>query len=113
MIEIWCERLDLTYSIVKDSETETVFKIWNIRLEKNISVDEFIKSAEKVHEKFPEITTGDMDDIWCEYKKPKPKACQHMYTKGKNTNTQCTTKVKGEGDYCSKHRKKVNYQIQP
>jgi hypothetical protein len=33
------------------------------------------------------------------------KICQPMYTKGKKANTQCTTKVKGKGDYCSKNSK--------
>ncbi|CCV02436.1 hypothetical protein IIV31_064L [Armadillidium vulgare iridescent virus] len=34
------------------------------------------------------------------------KVCQHRFVKGKNANTQCTIKVKGEGDFCSKHKEK-------
>ena len=32
------------------------------------------------------------------------KTCQHMYIKGQKANTQCKVKVKGDSDYCSKHR---------
>ena len=32
------------------------------------------------------------------------KTCQHMYKKGQNANTQYKVKVKGDSDYCSKHR---------
>lgn len=35
------------------------------------------------------------------------KECQHMYVKGKNAGTKCTTTVKGEGNYCSKHKSKA------
>jgi hypothetical protein len=43
-----------------------------------------------------------MFELW---EKHKAKTCQHMYIKGKNVNTQCTVKAKGEGSYCGKHRK--------
>ena len=33
------------------------------------------------------------------------KTCEHVYIKGKNANTQCKTKIKGSGEYCSKHKK--------
>ena len=32
------------------------------------------------------------------------KTCKHMYIKGQKANTQCKVKVKGDSDYCSKHR---------
>lgn len=42
-------------------------------------------------------------------KKPAPKkegkVCLHRYIKGKNANSQCTTMVKGDGEFCSKHKK--------
>jgi hypothetical protein len=66
LFEIWFEQLNLHYSISNDSETKTVFKKCNTHLE-SISVDEFIQFSEKIHEKFPEITTGDLYDIWCEF----------------------------------------------
>jgi hypothetical protein len=40
-------------------------------------------------------------------KKDAGKECHHMYIKGKNANTKCTTIVKGDGNYCSKHKQKV------
>jgi len=38
--------------------------------------------------------------------KHKPKTCEHMYIKGWRANTQCIITVKGEGYYCSKHKRK-------
>lgn len=38
--------------------------------------------------------------------KPEPKQCKYRYIKGANANTICPTKVKGEGDLCSKHKGK-------
>ena len=32
--------------------------------------------------------------------------CHHMYIKGKNSGTKCVTTVKGDGNYCSKHKQK-------
>lgn len=37
--------------------------------------------------------------------KKEGKVCLHRYIKGKNANSQCTTMVKGDGDFCSKHKK--------
>jgi hypothetical protein len=37
--------------------------------------------------------------------KKEGKVCLHRYIKGKNANSQCTTMVKGEGEFCSKHKK--------
>jgi len=34
-----------------------------------------------------------------------PKTCKHKFRKGKKADTQCTIKVKGSSDYCSKHKK--------
>jgi len=92
----------------------------------NLINKKILKFAKKVHEEFPQIPINDMLAIWCkqqgipfstfggfefpekefitedEEPKQKKKICQHMYTKGRNMNTQCTTKVK-RGDYCSKH----------
>lgn len=51
---------------------------------------------------------NDMCDIWCEHKESKPKFCQHMYIKGQKANTLCTVKIKGEGNYCSRHGKSRN-----
>ena len=31
------------------------------------------------------------------------KTCQHIHIKGNNANTQCKTKVKEKGYYCSRH----------
>lgn len=41
-----------------------------------------------------------------EESKPEPKQCKYRYIKGANANTICPTKVKGEGDFCSKHKGK-------
>jgi hypothetical protein len=37
--------------------------------------------------------------------KKEGKVCLHRYIKGKNANSQCTTMVKGDGEFCSKHKK--------
>jgi hypothetical protein len=34
--------------------------------------------------------------------------CKHIYTRGKKANSQCTTTVIGEGNYCYYHKKKRN-----
>jgi hypothetical protein len=40
-------------------------------------------------------------------KKSPGKECEHKYIKGKNAGTKCTTTVKGEGNFCSKHKVKT------
>lgn len=54
--------------------------------------------------------------IWCELQQicgfeypdepqQKPKTCKHVFKKGWKANTECKVKVKGDADYCSKHKK--------
>jgi hypothetical protein len=87
---------------------------------------EIRKFVEKVHEDFPQIKINNMLVIWREqqgipfctfggFEFPKDefiteeeqekKICQHICIKVQNANTQCTTKVKRKGHYCSKHSK--------
>jgi hypothetical protein len=83
---------------------------------------EIHKFAKRVNEEFPQISINEMLSIWCEQQQicgfeipsldedssvnaEKNKICQHMHTTGRKVNTQCTTKIKGIGDYCSKHSK--------
>ena len=53
-----------------------------------------------------------MLSIWCEIQGQgeeqvrNTKICGHVYIRGKNSKTQCKVKVKGDGDYCSKHKPK-------
>ncbi len=44
-------------------------------------------------------------------KKEPSKECQHMYVKVKMRVQKCTTTVKGEGNYCSKHKSKAALKI--
>jgi len=59
-----------------------------------------VKFILKVHEKFPENPLMELLKICTD----KPKICQHIYIKSPRANAQCTIKVKGEGDYCNKHK---------
>jgi hypothetical protein len=68
---------------------------------------------DNVNKKYPETSLVEMENMWRKQEFTVPydelehydefKQCQHMYIKGKNANTQCKTKVKRNGDYCSKH----------
>lgn len=68
---------------------------------------------------FPEIPVDALLAIWeepsvedpapTEINDPEPSGedpaptCKHNSPKGRNANTQCKTKIKGGGEYCSKH----------
>jgi hypothetical protein len=105
MFEIWCKQLNMDFDISKDfNEREIMLEFINTHPE-SITYDEFLKFSEKVNKKFPKISVDELKNIWIEYK---PKVCQHMLIKGKKVNTQCTTKVKGEGDYCYRHQPPKN-----
>jgi hypothetical protein len=94
----------------------------------NLINQENWKLVERVHEEVPQLQIHEMLSIWCELQqicgfefpdKQEPSAapeellrktdhytCEHVYIKGKNANTQCKVKVKGDGFYCSKHKPK-------
>jgi len=91
----------------------------------NLINQENRKLAERVHEEFPQIQIHEMlsklQQI-CGFEVPDKQepssapeevlrktgqyTCEHVYIKGKNANTQCKIKVKGDGFYCSKHKPK-------
>ena len=77
---------------------------------------EVLKFAQRVTEAFPQIPIDALLEIWCDqqemdiamYKNINPEedlTCKRKFLKGRNTNTQCKTKVKSGGEYCSKHKK--------
>jgi len=79
--------------------------------------EKVLKFAQRVNEAFPEIPINDLIEIWegldeepsveglDEEPTVKNPTCKHKFLKGRNANTQCKTKVKGVGEYCSKHKK--------
>jgi hypothetical protein len=87
----------------------------------NLIIQKIWKFAEKVHEEFPEITVNELLSIWCEQQQicgfifpdrekvlqdPNTKTCQHMFLKVQKANTQCKVKVKGDVEFCSRHKPK-------
>jgi hypothetical protein len=84
----------------------------------NMFNNEVLLLLNNVHKKYPETSLVEMENIWHQQKFDSPydelgmtkeednNQCQHMYIKGKNANTQCKTKVKRNGNYCSKHARK-------
>ena len=95
----------------------------------NLINEEILKFAQKDKKEFPHIPVIGMLAIWCKQKnlsfskfdklygasesyfelsipiKEISKSCQHMYSKGRKANTQCTTKVKGDVGYCSRNKR--------
>jgi len=84
-----------------------------------MSNQEILEFAQKINDAFNNIPVNAILTIWCELKdlplstfdddeatveKVVPKTCQHMYIKGAKANTQCKVKIKGEGEFCSKHK---------
>ena len=70
------------------------------------------KFAKRVNELIPEVSVDAIIEVWdniedsdqdSETKVENP-TCKHMYIKGKNANSKCKRKVKGGGEYCSKHK---------
>jgi hypothetical protein len=57
---------------------------------------------------YPEISEDALLALWKEPKIPVNdlEQCKHVYIKGVKANTQCKIKVKGGGEYCSKHKHK-------
>lgn len=64
-----------------------------------VETEEKFESTELIPEKKAEAV-----EVVPEEKANDNPTCKHKYLKGKNANKQCTTKVKGGGDYCSKHK---------
>jgi hypothetical protein len=64
--------------------------------------EKVIKFAQRVNEVFPEISVDVVLAIWENI----DDSCKHIFIKGGKANTQCKTKVKGGGKYCSKHKPK-------
>jgi hypothetical protein len=66
----------------------------------------------RVNKAFPEISVDDLLAIWenidvedsTDSSGDEAPTCKHMFIKGRNANTQYKTKVKGGGEYCSKHK---------
>ena len=84
-----------------------------------MSNQEILELAQKINDAFNNIPVNAILSIWCVLKdlplstfddneatveKVAPKTCQHMYIKGAKANTQCKVKVKGGGEFCSKHK---------
>jgi len=69
-----------------------------------------LKFAQRVNEVVPELSVDALIAMWEEIDQnpadiaEESKTCKHKFLKGKKANTQCKTKVKGDGDYCSKHK---------
>lgn len=120
ILGIWCKQQNMsmsTFGLNGDYTTDT-----ELDEDERKPVKRTPKRGKKKIEKptsDDEDDKVDSDDADDEVKHGKPKAkkekavkekkqtkeCAHMYTKGKNAGTKCTTTVKGEGDYCSKHKK--------
>ena len=100
-----------------------------------MSNQEILEFAQNINNAFDNIPVNDILSIWCQYKdlpfstfdelvqplseraeegfsEPKLKTCKHKFLKGRNTNTQCKTKVKGDGEYCSKRKKYFLFLIE-
>ena len=67
--------------------------------------EKILKFAQRVNETFPEIPVDALLLIWEEIDQAEDLTCKHKFLKGRNANTQCKTKVKSGGEYCSKHKK--------
>jgi hypothetical protein len=67
-----------------------------------------LKFPQRVNEMYPEISVDALLALWEEPKIPVNdlEQCKHVYIKGGKANTQCNIKVKGCGEYCSKHKPK-------
>jgi len=71
--------------------------------------EKILKFAQRVNEVVPELSVDALIEM-CEAidqdSDPDPiPTCKHTFLKGKKAKTQCKTKVKGDNDYCSKHKK--------
>jgi len=88
---------------------------------------EVLKFAQRVTEAFPQIPIDALLKIWCyqqemdiamfsmyqeedltspaKVEEEEGFTCKHKFLKGRNANTQCKTKIKWDGEYCSKHKK--------
>ena len=71
--------------------------------------EKVLKFVQRVNEVFPEIPVDALLSTWedptpTEIEDPTP-TCKHRFLKGRNANTQSKTKLKGSGEYCSKHKK--------
>jgi hypothetical protein len=82
--------------------------------------------AERVNKEFPQISVDALVALYLEVLEaeesetekvetekvepekvenaPDKPTCKHVYLKGKNAKKQCTTKVKGGGEFCGKHK---------
>jgi hypothetical protein len=69
-------------------------------------LEKIIKFAQRVNEMVPELSVDALLAMWEETDQDQEvSTCKHMFLKGKNANTQCKMKVKGDVKYCSKHKK--------
>jgi len=66
-----------------------------------IPVDALLAIWEEIDQ---EPTVGDPAPTEINDPTPTP-TCKHKFLIGRNTKTQCRTKVKWGGEYCSKHKK--------
>jgi len=75
--------------------------------------EKVLKFVQRANEVIPEIPTDVLLAIWEEIDDPDQEpsvedpapTSKHKFLKGRNANTQCKKKVKGGGEYCSKHKK--------
>ena len=89
-------------------------------VKKTVESEKTDSDFEKDDEEIESVPDADSDDE-VENGKPKKapkkekakkekapgKVCEHKYIKGKNAGTKCTTVIKGDGNFCSKHKAKV------
>jgi len=77
----------------------------------NKDVTKILKFAQRVNEISPELSVDAITALWEKIDQEptdvaeESKTCKHNFLKGKKANTQCKTKVKGDSDHCSKHKK--------
>lgn len=97
----------------KKSETKTRRKPTALIETISQAINEEIKRyAAKINAMHPEVPVQGILEIWNEMQNMPPtktdesdKTCRHRFVKGKNANLHCKIRVKGDGDYCSKHKR--------
>jgi hypothetical protein len=70
-----------------------------------------LKFAQRVNEISPELSVDALIALWEKIDQEpadiaeESKTCKHKFLKGKKANTGCKKKVRGDSDYCIKHKK--------
>jgi hypothetical protein len=125
MLDMWCVQQDISFDEIEPLLELELEKTEYTSTTSENAMSPLIQSIIKVvnkeickfAKKLPHTSEYSVIAIWCEQQNMplslfgldenepcvQRNICQHIYIKGKNTNTQCKTKIKGDGCYCSKH----------